>query len=313
MPEGSARWLFLLQSWSQIWSPSRVSFGSSAFYPAHHSTDQHDLWTRYPSPALCWWQPAVCSLCIRGLYCGTEWYTSHVWTSQSWMLMKTLKLNPDKTEFLLIGNKWQRSKYLAMFPFELFSGKTNPTKSWNLVVIFDSIQQSAAHAFTISGICCVFAISLIWIVQNYLQLLLRRVISFFAIHFCMVPQTLTSSNFTLTSKLQSVQNRLAHVTTKSPPFTRSVSLIFSLHWLPVKLYCSRSVYWLTKRIMKNRLFIFTPCLPHHSHPFHWDQTKELVCQSVGSRTTQAQEFFTPPSLQNNLPLSVHSAISFTTF
>ena len=43
--------------------------------------------------------------------------------------------------------------------------------------------------------------------------------------------------------------------------------------------------------MKISLFIFTPCLPHHSHPIHWDQTKEAVCWSLGSRPTQVQEHF----------------------
>ena len=38
---------------------------------------------------------------------------------QSWMSTNKLKLNPDKTEFLLIGNERQRSKYLSMFPIEL--------------------------------------------------------------------------------------------------------------------------------------------------------------------------------------------------
>ena len=36
------------------------------------------------------------------------------------------------------------------------------------------------------------------------------------------------------TKLQRVQNRLARIVTKSPPFTRSVPLLCSLHWLPVK-------------------------------------------------------------------------------
>ena len=34
---------------------------------------------------------------------------------QLWMLMNKLKLNPDKIEFLLIGNERQRSKYLYVF------------------------------------------------------------------------------------------------------------------------------------------------------------------------------------------------------
>ena len=36
------------------------------------------------------------------------------------------------------------------------------------------------------------------------------------------------------AKLQCVQNRLARVVTKTPPFTRGVPLLCSLHWLPVK-------------------------------------------------------------------------------
>ena len=42
---------------------------------------------------------------------------------QSWMSTNQLKLNPDKTEFLLIGNERQRSKYLSMFPIELLGVK----------------------------------------------------------------------------------------------------------------------------------------------------------------------------------------------
>ena len=123
---------------------------------------------------------------------------------QSWMSTNKLKLNPDKTEFLLIGNKWQQSKFPSMFPIELFGVKTNPTKSArNLGVIFDKkisppahiYQQSVAHAFTICGICGVFPVMLTWIVQNYLQQLLCLVVSIIAIGFCTVSRTLTSSNF----------------------------------------------------------------------------------------------------------------------
>ena len=36
------------------------------------------------------------------------------------------------------------------------------------------------------------------------------------------------------TKFQCVWNRLTRVVTKSPPFTRSVALLLSLHWQPVK-------------------------------------------------------------------------------
>ena len=50
---------------------------------------------------------------------------SYLASFQSWMLMTKLKLNPDKTEFLLIGNERQQSKYHYMFSIELFGVKTH--------------------------------------------------------------------------------------------------------------------------------------------------------------------------------------------
>ena len=107
----------------------------------------------------------------------------------SWMSTNKLKLNPGKTEFLLIGKERQQSKYLSMFPIKLFGAKTNPAKSFrNLEAIIYKIspsthlyQESAAHAFTVSWINGVFAVTLMWIVQNHLQLHLCPVVSIIAI------------------------------------------------------------------------------------------------------------------------------------
>ena len=113
-------------------------------------------------------------------------------------------------------------------------------------------------------------------------MLLCLFVSIIAIHLCIAVTDLT--------KLQRFQNRLDRVVTKSPPFTHGVPL---LHCLPVKLesLLKISFCWNTKRFMKNSLFICTPRLPHLSHQVHWDQTQELVCRSLGSRPTQAQELF----------------------
>ena len=52
----------------------------------------------------------------------------------AWMTGSKLKLNPSKTEFLLIGTKLQRDKFLNNFPCLLLSQDTNPStsakKSW---------------------------------------------------------------------------------------------------------------------------------------------------------------------------------------
>ena len=62
----------------------------------------------------------------------------HLASAQSWVSTNKLKLNPDKTEFLLIGEEWQRSKYSSMFLIEPSGVKTYPARSArNRGVIFD--------------------------------------------------------------------------------------------------------------------------------------------------------------------------------
>ena len=70
---------------------------------------------------------------------------------QSWISTNKLKLNPDKSEFLFIGNERKQSKYLSMLPIELLGVKTNPAKSTrNHGVIFDKNFTFRSH---ISAVC----------------------------------------------------------------------------------------------------------------------------------------------------------------
>ena len=126
---------------------------------------------------------------------------------------------------------------------------------------------------------------------NYLQLPLCLIISNISIHSCMVSRSLTSPNFNVfrinrPALWQSHLDLLGVFHCFVP---------FNGYQLNLE-YCSRSVFWRTKSFMKNSLLILTPCVLHHSHSVHWDQTKDLVCQSLGSRITQVQEHFTLVSL-----------------
>ena len=86
------------------------------------------------------------------------------------------------------------------------------------------------------------------------------------------------------TKLQRVQNRLAHVVTKSPPFTRSAPLLRSLHWLPVKFRVHFKICLLNyKTLSENNLFIYTSCLQLHFHHIHWDRIKESLYLYLESR------------------------------
>ena len=85
------------------------------------------------------------------------------------------------TKLNVIGNERQLRKYLCMFPIEIFGVKPNPDVSAISESLSNIWQQnspsshvylhSASHDFLISGICSVFAATVIWIVQNQLQMI----------------------------------------------------------------------------------------------------------------------------------------------
>ena len=58
---------------------------------------------------------------------------------KEWMSASKLKLNPDKTEFILFGSKKQRERLNVCFPIDILGNPLHPTKSIrNLGVWFDS-------------------------------------------------------------------------------------------------------------------------------------------------------------------------------
>ena len=88
----------------------------------------------------------------------------------TWMSTSRLKVNPDKTEFLLIGNERQWSKYLSMFPIEFLGVETYPAKSaHNIGVIFDKTFNFRSH---ISVICssCIYHIRDVRRIRRHLDL-----------------------------------------------------------------------------------------------------------------------------------------------
>ena len=153
---------------------------------------------------------------------------------QSWMSTNKVKLNPDKTEFLLIGNKWQQSKFPSMFPIELFGVKTNPAKSaHNIVVIFDKKFTFRSH---ISAVCSspYYHIRDLRHIHHYLDLDNAKLLApaLASNHFDYCNSLLYGNEDTDLTKLQRIQNQLAHLVTKSLPFTCSFSLLCALHCFP---------------------------------------------------------------------------------
>ena len=131
-----------------------------------------------------------------------------------------------------------------MLSIELFNVKTNQAKyTRNLGVIVDKNFPFCSH---ISGVCtsCSYLMRDLRYIRQYLDvdsahLLVTALVSSRLDYCNPLLYDITDSDLT---KIQRVQNRLASVVTKSPPFICSVLLFCFFHWLPVKFrYCSRYV------------------------------------------------------------------------
>ena len=70
------------------------------------------------------------------------------------MSSRKLKLNPDKTGFVLIGSKVHREKISKWFPTRLLAQEVTPSPSArNLGIVFDSALHFKSHISGISRAC----------------------------------------------------------------------------------------------------------------------------------------------------------------
>ena len=118
------------------------------------------------------------------------------------------------------------------------------------------------------------------------------------------------------TKLQYIQNRLARFVTKSPPFTRSVPLLRSLNWLPVKFRILFKISWLTYKMLHGKQPVYLHCMLGRSLPSHSLRSSKGIGLSLPrvKTNTGARAFQScTPSLWNKPPLCVGSAISVAAF
>ena len=141
------------------------------------------------------------------------------------MTESRLKLNADKTEFLIIGTHRQRDQIKTLFPIPLLNQHVMPAVSTrNLGVIFDDKLNFREH---ISQICrtCFYHIRDLHAanIRRYLPVSVAKTIA-----TALVTSRLDYCNSLFhniaikdITKLQRVQNCLARVVTRSPRFTPS--------------------------------------------------------------------------------------------
>ena len=89
---------------------------------------------------------------------------------KEWMSTSKLKLNPDKTEFIIFGSKRQRDKLKACFPIDILGNSLCPVDSVkNFGVWFDSDFSLVKHVQNVMMFLCLW-LMLLLVVIGLLQL-----------------------------------------------------------------------------------------------------------------------------------------------
>ena len=238
---------------------------------------------------------------------------------QDWMFANKLKLNPDKTEFMLLGNKAQQNKVAASFPIEVLGNNIIPAaKAKNLGVILDPELNYSLHINNIVKVC------------NYFIRDIRRIRKHLDIDTAIaLANALVSSRLDYCNalfhgipkkylnKLQRVQNSLARVVTKAPRFTSSAPLLAKLHWLPVTSRINFKLACITyKAIYKKQPASLTECIRLRSSNTSTRFNDHLLLQHppVGKNNYGRRAFSsTAPTIWNKIPLPIRSAPSILSF
>ena len=168
---------------------------------------------------------------------------------KDWMLASKLKLNPDKTEFILFGSKKQRERLNVCFPNDILGNHLHPTESLrNLGVWFDSEFSFSKHVQNVCKSCFIQQRDF----RNIRQFLTQDAAVLVANVFVSSRLDYCNSLFRSLSKfnlhrLQSIQNSAARIVINLSKFTRITPVLRKLHWLPVQFrYLGVQIYsyWL---------------------------------------------------------------------
>ena len=233
---------------------------------------------------------------------------------QNWMAGVKLKLNPEKTEFIIIGDRQARESLINKFPTQLLGNSISPTDTVkNLGVIFDSGNTFSNHITNMCRAC-------------YYHLKdLRRIRKFLSVETAallansMISSRLDYCNSLLygiskynVAKLQKIQNALCRIVFRLDRTSHVTPFLQKLHWLPI-----------TYRILfKYNLITFKAI--NFSQPIYLSSLIKTSCLTRGNRLSLSSAshkkaigrigfVVASPIEWNRLPQSVRSQQTITGF
>ena len=237
---------------------------------------------------------------------------------QKWMSEHQLKLNDDKTEFLIVSSGRSTCK-LEPIPMFIGGQKILPVTSVrNLGVVMDSHASMEAHVAAIckSSYVHLFTLNKIkkYLDNNSIEQLVHAFITS-RLDYCNA--LLCGLPSKLISKLQRVQNAAARMLTGVGKNEHITPVLKSLHWLPVQQRINFKILVLVfKAIHSDGPQYLTEMIEHHIPSRQLRSSDSLLLKVPFTRSTIVQNSafsVIGPRLWNQLPLSIKAASSISIF
>ena len=245
---------------------------------------------------------------------------------QVWMSENKLKLNPDKTEFIVFGAK-DKHKWLSdSLPVNILGNCLSPADVVrNLGVLFDAKFCFTNHVNSVIKSCFI-SLRDLHRIRRFLSVDTSVVIANALVSsrldycnslFC----SLSSRNAT---RLQYVQNALARFVTGASKYTHITSTLRTLHWLPVRQrIIFKTLVLVYKYLTTGQPKYFAPYLPlykstvntRRSNPKNLFLLVPSYCPSIHKSKVHFNNSFSydAPKLWNDLPYDIRSAPNLSSF
>ena len=236
---------------------------------------------------------------------------------KSWMSHNYLKLNDDKTEFMVIGSKYQTAK-VHVSHIRVGNSKVIPSSEVrNLGVIFDSSLSMENHITTV----CRAAYASIRNIGRIRKHVNREtaemmVHAFITSKIDIGNSLLHGITKTQLHRLQRIQNIAARLITYTKPHQHITPVLHDLHWLPVEqritfkvaLFVYKILYVSAPAYLTELVELYSPARNLRS------AAKGLLQETVARNQWGSRSFHVAAAkIWNNLPISVCSAKSVCSF
>ena len=245
---------------------------------------------------------------------------------KEWMSASKLKLNPDKTEFILFGSKKQRKRLNACFPIDILCNPLHPTESVkNLGVWFDSDFSFSKHVQNVCNGC----FSQLRDFRNIRQFLTQDAAVSIANAFVSSRLDYCNSLFRSLSKvnlhrLQSIQNSAARIVTNSCKYTRITPVLRKLHWLRIQFHSDFKLATLVYKFIHTGFpKYFAPHLSTYRITFNTTCSQSVAnflnvpkFQPTIHKSTKQFGFsfaFDAPTVWNSLPEDIRASPTIASF